>query len=264
MASTETELFKDKIEVSLDGRQIFYLFFGGAVIATLVFVLGVMVGRRVESRSVAEAGSPARDPLAALDRLEGSNELAFPSALRGDDVTLGSVDANLAGRLKLTKENMATGGPEPVDQEKKVAEAAAKKAAAAKAAVDKAAQAKVKTSVTAKKDEKKEASAKATRNEKKDAKAAKPSEEAKPAPKAKRRRFTLQVGSFQDKEEADTFFRGLSGGTYDPYMVEADVPGKGKYFRVRVGSYETFDEAVLAKSTFEGSQHVIAYVTRLK
>ena len=46
----ETELYKDKIEVSLDGRQIFYLFFGGAVIVGLVFVLGVMVGRRVEAR----------------------------------------------------------------------------------------------------------------------------------------------------------------------------------------------------------------------
>ena len=40
----EMELFRDKIEVSLDSRQIFYLFFGGAVIASLVFVLGVMVG----------------------------------------------------------------------------------------------------------------------------------------------------------------------------------------------------------------------------
>ena len=50
MPSREPELYKDKIEVSLDGRQIFYLFFGGAVIVGLVFVLGVLVGRRVEAR----------------------------------------------------------------------------------------------------------------------------------------------------------------------------------------------------------------------
>ena len=50
MAGTDTDLYKDKIEVSLDGRQIFYLFFGGAVVACLVFVLGVMVGRRLEAR----------------------------------------------------------------------------------------------------------------------------------------------------------------------------------------------------------------------
>ena len=50
MPSREPELYKDKIEVSLDSRQIFYLFFGGAVIVGVVFVLGVLVGRRVEAR----------------------------------------------------------------------------------------------------------------------------------------------------------------------------------------------------------------------
>jgi cell division septation protein DedD len=252
VASSETEVFKDKIEVSLDGRQIFYLFFGGAVIATLVFVLGVMVGRQVESRTVAESGSPATDPLAALDRLEAGSELAFPAALRGDEVILGSVDAKVDGRAKLAKENLATGGPSP-----------------AAAVADKPTPAEKKPEVLSK--QKPEA---AKKPEAKPAKAVvAPSAEteevaeAEPAPaepKAKRRRFTLQVGSFQDKAEADTFFRGLSGGPYDPYMVEADVPGKGKYFRVRVGGYGTFDEAVAAKSEFEASQHVIAYVTRLK
>ena len=40
MRSADPELYQDKIEISLDGRQVFYLFFGGAVIACLVFVLG--------------------------------------------------------------------------------------------------------------------------------------------------------------------------------------------------------------------------------
>ena len=106
MASHDSDLFKDKIEVKLDERQVFYLFFGGAVIATLVFVLGVMVGRRVEARAVVEGGTTVTDPLAALDRLEGGDDLAFPTALRGDDVSLGSVDANLAQRPK-----PAVGGP---------------------------------------------------------------------------------------------------------------------------------------------------------
>ena len=252
VASSETEVFKDKIEVSLDGRQIFYLFFGGAVIATLVFVLGVMVGRQVESRTVAETGSPATDPLAALDRLEGGSDLAFPAALRGDEVILGSVDAKANGRAKLAKESLATGGPTPAPVP--VAEAPAP--AAEKPEVEPAPLPKL-----AKEPAKAPAAAKLKPEE------AKPAVEAKAEeapPKAKRRRFTLQVGSFQDKEEADTFFRGLSGGPYDPYMVEADVPGKGKYFRVRVGGYGTFDEAVAAKTDFEASQHVIAYVTRLK
>src|SRR5262245_996779 len=68
----EHELFKDKVEITLEGRQVFYLFFGGAVIASLVFVLGVMVGKRVEARAhVGETAgtTAASDPLAALDQL---------------------------------------------------------------------------------------------------------------------------------------------------------------------------------------------------
>jgi hypothetical protein len=102
MPGRDGELFKDRIEVTLDGRQIFYLFFGGAVIACMVFVLGVMVGRRIEARESAttEPADPAHDPLAALDQLEirSSPELAFPAALRGDGnkTPLGAVDATLA------------------------------------------------------------------------------------------------------------------------------------------------------------------------
>ena len=34
-----TDLFKDKIEVNLDGRQIFYLFFGGALMDNVADLL---------------------------------------------------------------------------------------------------------------------------------------------------------------------------------------------------------------------------------
>jgi len=87
MPSREPELYKDKIEVSLDGRQIFYLFFGGAAIVGLVFVLGVMVGRRVEARGHLDRAQTqtASDPLAALDRLERSDNLSFHGALTGSE-----------------------------------------------------------------------------------------------------------------------------------------------------------------------------------
>src|SRR5689334_14148907 len=85
MPSHGPEIYKDKIEVSLDGRQIFYLFFGGSVLVGLVFVLGVMVGRRVEARGhLDRADTPAAsDPLAALDRLEQADHLSFHRALTG-------------------------------------------------------------------------------------------------------------------------------------------------------------------------------------
>jgi DedD protein len=84
-ARDPAELYKDKIEVSLDGRQIFYLFFGGAVVVGMVFVLGVIVGRRVEARGhVAMRTAASADPLAALDRLEGpAGGLSFKGTLMG-------------------------------------------------------------------------------------------------------------------------------------------------------------------------------------
>src|SRR5687767_11662075 len=91
MTIRDADRIRDKLEVSLDGRQVFFLFFGGAVVACLVFVLGVMVGKRLEGRErVARKAvtSAAVDPLAALDELgadekaDGAgDELAFQSAL---------------------------------------------------------------------------------------------------------------------------------------------------------------------------------------
>tara|TARA_R110002096_G_scaffold77896_7_gene183330 strand:- start:72603 stop:73370 length:768 start_codon:yes stop_codon:yes gene_type:complete len=254
VASHESDLFKDKIEVKLDERQVFYLFFGGAVIATLVFVLGVMVGRRVEARAVVEGGTTVTDPLAALDRLESGEELAFPTALRGDEISLGAVDANLAKRPK-----PAVGGPlvapEAKNPDAEAAEPAAKPLTLAEPAKPEPADPDPEPEAKPKPDTPDNAAE--DRGDEDDG------DEEEPAKKS-RKRFTLQVGSFQDKDEADTFFRTLQGGSYAPYMVEAEVPGKGTYFRVRVGGYTSFDEALDAKSSFEDSQHVIAYVTRLK
>src|SRR5512141_214848 len=110
--SRETELYKDKIEVSLDGRQIFYLFFGGAVIVGMVFVLGVMVGRRVEARGHVERAhvEATVDPLAALDRLEGGSGLSFQGALRGGETHTSDVEKQI--------EQMAPKAAEPKAERK--------------------------------------------------------------------------------------------------------------------------------------------------
>ena len=66
-ADQNVERWREKIEVKLDNRQVFFLFFGSAVVACMLFVLGVMVGKRIESRGQADA-PVLQDPLAALDR----------------------------------------------------------------------------------------------------------------------------------------------------------------------------------------------------
>src|SRR5215470_2367094 len=68
--------WKDKVELSLDGRQIFFLFFGSAVAACLIFVVGVLIGKRLEARALAMQPPPVEDPLAALDQLGDADEAA--------------------------------------------------------------------------------------------------------------------------------------------------------------------------------------------
>lgn len=246
----DTELFKDKIEVSLDGRQIFYLFFGGAVLASLVFVLGVMVGKRVEARAHVDslpATSAAVDPLAALDALArrpvaaSEDELAFPSALAGDsgkatlgDVALGEVDRVLASVA-------ARRAPVTAARPEASARASRGRADAAAQAPDRA----------------------ASDNEAGDA--ATPSKpEGKPEQQAEKQRakFTLQLSSFQDRAEADSFHARLGEAGYKPYMIESEVDG-GTWYRVRLGGYPTYDAAIEAKTDFEKRMQIIAYVTRL-
>ncbi len=89
-ADRNVERWREKIEVKLDNRQVFFLFFGSAVVACMLFVLGVMVGKRIESRGQAEA-PVLQDPLAALDRAHQppvgvaapDPQLTFPSTLGG-------------------------------------------------------------------------------------------------------------------------------------------------------------------------------------
>jgi DedD protein len=347
MPSREPELYKDKIQVSLDGRQIFYLFFGGAVIVGLVFVLGVLVGRRVEARGhLDRAETQAEsDPLAALDRLERSDRLSFHGALRGGEATtdvekaIGELDKRRAAARADKKPEPSASltlaakpdarTDEPVtrpEQDKPRADKSDKRSEASsdkkqrkhddaaaetrselrsdaksvdpKLADAKPTDAKPELKADAKSDRSDgKADAKSDRPDGKraaqdsgksdkpairpDAKAdakdsrsdkrtdpavataeTKPDSGAKPASEPKAR-FTLQLSSFQDKSEADAFLAATKSAGFQPYVVEADVTGKGTFYRVRLGSYRSLDAANDAKADYERTAKKTAQVTRL-
>jgi cell division septation protein DedD len=242
MRSPEAEPYKDKIEISLDGKQVFYLFFGGAVIACLVFVLGVMVGRRVEARAHvdrAAATSAARDPLAALDELDASSrdDLSFRTSLAGGKTTTevdGAVAAIEKTRAAKAEPSKKADKPAKVDDDEDVAPPVVEE--------------------PAKKPEKK----KVVAPEKKEA----PAPEPVKTPEAGGG-FTLQLNSFKDRAEAETFLGELRGSGYKAFLVEAEVDGKGTFYRVRTGHYDSYEAAIDAKATFESKVQKIAYVTRL-
>ncbi|HUS33141.1 MAG TPA: SPOR domain-containing protein [Kofleriaceae bacterium] len=244
--SREVDLYKDKIEVSLDGRQIFYLFFGGAVIVGLVFVLGVMVGRRVEARGHVDRANvtTTADPLAALDRLEGGNRLSFQDALRGTETAPSDVEKKI--------ESMQKAPAAPVKSEKK---AEPKKEEPKKDEPKKDEPKKVEAKAEAKVEEKK-VEEKKVEEKKTEAKV----EEKKV--EEKKQKFTLQLSSFQDKNEAQAYLDSVKGSGYQAYVTEGEVEGK-QFFRVRMGSYKSLEAANEAKSEFEKSAKKTAIVTKL-
>jgi cell division septation protein DedD len=248
MTIRDAERMKDKIEVSLDNRQIVVLFFGGAVVACLVFVLGVMVGRRLEGRErVAQkaATSAQIDPLAALDELgadeqadDKAGDLAFATALAAEGQKHARAEA------KPAKEPPKEAAQSPAKATKEAKETA-KPESAAPAAKEVPAEAAVAPEVVADKADK--------------AKDAKDSDKDKPK---KKQRFTLQISSFQDRGEADALLAKLVGAGYKPFLVTSSVPDKGVFFRVRVGDFGSKSDAQDAKAEFEKKQHLLAYVTK--
>jgi cell division septation protein DedD len=263
-SSGPSELYKDKIEVSLDGRQIFYLFFGGAVIVGLVFVLGVMVGRRVEARGHVERAQTqaAVDPLAALDRLEGGAGLSFQGSLRGADAPASDVDKTIG---ELARQREAARPNKKVDArvERPVVAPAVKPKPdkpepEAKPVTRPEPEAKpvTKPERAAKAEAKPDKATAHTEDKKPEDK--KP-EDKKPEAKAK---FTLQLSSFQDKDEALAYLAQVKANGFGAYVTEADVDGK-TFYRVRMGNYHSLDAANGAKAELEKSTKKSATVMRL-
>ena len=248
--SREEGLYKDKIEVSLDGRQIFYLFFGGAVIVGLVFVLGVMVGRRVEARGHVERAQTqaAVDPLAALDHLEGGGGLSFQGSLRGGDAPASDVEKQI-GDIAKAKEPVAKPKVVAADVPKPEPKAADKP--------------------VVKSDPKPDPKVAADKPVTKPDQTPEPKAESKPTPKAepkkdpeRKPKFTLQLSSFQDKGEAEAYLATIKSNGFSPTLTEADVDGK-TYYRVRLGNYRSLDAANDAKAEVEKATKKSASVMKL-
>jgi cell division septation protein DedD len=235
------------VELHLDNRQVFLLFFASAVILSLVFTLGVVVGKRAERQVVPEPGA---DPLTLLDQMGGRGEkgdenLSFHEALGTPPKPPAAAEADAgAGTTDEVKPTQEPPAP------------AAAPAALAKAAPEKAA--------AEKKGEKKAEKKKAVKEKKGEKEKAVAKNEAKPDPEngGGEGTYSLQLSAFQDRHEAHLFMKKLREGGLEPYMVATTIPGRGVWYRVRLGRYKTWDEALAAKQEFERTQKIIAYVAK--
>ncbi len=72
--------------------------------------------------------------------------------------------------------------------------------------------------------------------------------------------YQLQVSSFRTQAEADTFSGQLRARGHKAYVVEAHVPGRGTWYRVRVGPFTSQHAAASYRSNFEGREHVVPFI----
>jgi len=74
--------------------------------------------------------------------------------------------------------------------------------------------------------------------------------------------YTLQVISYRSEAEAETFADALRTRGHESFVVSADVPGRGRYYRVRIGPFESMAEAERYRSTFEQDERMNTFVVR--
>lgn len=83
-------------------------------------------------------------------------------------------------------------------------------------------------------------------------------------PNAMAGKFTIQLGSYNNLEEAKQFAEGFTVRGYNPIINEVKISGKGVWYRVSLGLFNTVEEAKKyireEQSLFAGQDHIITEI----
>jgi cell division septation protein DedD len=90
-----------------------------------------------------------------------------------------------------------------------------------------------------------------------------PTEEKKAAPPPKVK-FTLQVGAFNNSEEARELVNQLRSKGYPAYQVTGSAAAKGTIYRVRIGQFQSLPEARQFALAFEKKEKVKTVIASLQ
>lgn len=80
------------------------------------------------------------------------------------------------------------------------------------------------------------------------------------APQGREGGYQLQISSFRTQAEADQFATQLRARNHKAYVTEAHVPGRGTWYRVRIGPFASQHAAASYRSGFEGREHVVPFI----
>jgi len=80
------------------------------------------------------------------------------------------------------------------------------------------------------------------------------------APQGREGGYQLQISSFRTQAEADQFATQLRARNHKAYVTEAHVPGRGTWYRVRIGPFASQHAAASYRAGFEGREHVVPFI----
>jgi cell division septation protein DedD len=242
-------------EIQLNGKQLVFMFMAVTVVAVVIFLCGVMVGRGVRTPGAAEASDTTTDapadptalPQAPAPATETNASTTTPAAGSGTPVTT-QEKLTYADRLAsstsppetLRAEPIApTAAPADPPSATKVPVADAKPAAKSAAKADPKPESKAESKAAASKAESKSAAA--------DSDAA--------------GGFVVQVAAVKARSEADTIAKRLSSKGFPSY-VTTPGPGAANVYRVRVGKYTDRREAETVARRLEKEEQFKPWITR--
>jgi len=242
------------------GRKLTVVALGTLVAVAAVFAMGILVGQT--DHASAEAGE---DPLAQLDRAAGATpppaaaeppraenvapeDLSFPAALTTDPLVEAAVEAAAKEHAALAAPSPHAAAVPPIP----LTPTLGTSSQALHAAMPAAATASGK-------------GARLARVAKHDAlvRAALPRADGTPkVASGHPGKFTLQVVSYESRPAADEFADSLRARSHKAFVMSADVPGRGRYFRVRIGPFENRREAAAYQAKFERDERMHTLVVR--
>lgn len=218
----DVEGMREKVQVSLEGRQIAALSIGALVLLCSVFALGLALGRRLSQEP------PRPTELSAMDA-----QAQAAAAPKPADAVKGEAPEKLAKAVDAPR-----------------AEAPPQKPAETKSVKPRPA---AETALT---DTKKAAVAIVPPPPREPLVVPPPPQKASgpisltPAPRDVGA-YTVQIGASPDRAEALRLENRARAAGYKPYSVEANLGAKGTWYRVRVGSFPDKDRALRYRSDVE-------------
>jgi cell division septation protein DedD len=217
-------------EIQLNSKQLVFLFMATAVVASIIFLSGVMVGRGVRAVKEPFEGTGTLSAQAAEPPVGGGTEVHPAAEVPSTTPSARSQAANdelsyynRLGAAGSPKETLKPASPTP---ERPAADLRAKPAAAAPLPPPAAQPARPSDSAL------KNSPAKTPGNPPAESPVAGDARAAEPAGGV----FSVQVGALRNRAGADAIVKSLAAKGYDAYVVGPQ--GSSSLYRVRVGKYK--------------------------